>query len=75
MNEDTKDLLDLCRLNQMEDNKENWVGTKADREEHQKAIDFAKNRSILRVEYSQPPVPNNDLIEDHEKVGDDDNTD
>lgn len=48
MNENA-DLLDLCRLNLMEDNIQDSVAV--DRDVTMKAIDFAKRQIVVRTKY------------------------
>lgn len=48
-----KDLLDLCRLNEME---EHGTSTEEDQKELKEAIDHSKKRVMSRIRFNQPKV-------------------
>ena len=54
MDSENQDLLDLCRLNQMEENIQDSVAT--DRDETLKAIDYKKRQLINRLIANRPKV-------------------
>lgn len=51
---DNQDLLDLCRLNLLEEGIENAVAT--DKDVTQKAIDYKKRRAMTRLKQNPPKI-------------------
>ena len=60
MSEETKNILDLCRLNLMEENVEKSCAI--DKDTTLKAIDYAKRRAVGRI---TPSIAANDAMEKH----------
>jgi len=59
---DNQDLLDLCRLNLIEDNVQNSVSP--DKDEAMKAIDYKKRALMTRLKHN-PPTIASDAMEKH----------
>ncbi len=62
MSNENQDLLDLCRLNQMEDNLEDSVSP--DTDETMKAIDYRKRQIVTRMKHNPPEIAP-DAMEKH----------
>ena len=62
--EDHKDLLDLCRLNQMEENVKDSPAPEEEVETTLKGIDWIRRQKMLKIIHSQTPA-SSEVMERH----------